>query len=210
MHIVITAGGTREYIDSVRFISNASSGRMGYALARAAISAGHKTTLITAAKGLREPSGAKMIRAETAGQMFDEVKRVFSDCDCLVMAAAVSDYTPTRTIKSKLKKSDENITLELKPTVDIARWAGMHKKPCQLVVGFALEDSELHRRAEQKMLDKKLDIIVANAPEAISAKHSQVDIKRLHGEWLRLGKCAKSKSAGKILEIVEQTLQARK
>ncbi len=210
MHIVITAGGTREYIDNVRFISNASSGRMGYALARAALSAGHKTTLITAAKGLREPAGAIIIRAETAGQMFDEVKKVFNDCHCLIMAAAVSDYTPTRTAKSKLKKSDETITLELKPTVDIARWAGMHKKTGQLVVGFALEDSELHRRAEQKMRDKKLDIIVANTPQAINAKHSRVDIKRLQGEWVRLGNCAKSKSAKKILEIVEKTLQARK
>ena len=105
MHILITAGGTREYIDPVRFISNASSGRMGYALGRASIRAGHTVTLITAPTALRAPAKAKVINVETSGEMFQEVKKHFTKCDCLIMAAAVSDYAPVRTSKRKLKKS---------------------------------------------------------------------------------------------------------
>ena len=104
MHFLITAGGTREYIDPVRFISNASSGRMGYALARAALKAGHKVTLITAPTALKPPAGARVVRVQTAAEMFRAVKEHFPACDCLIMAAAVSDYTPARPSKTKLKK----------------------------------------------------------------------------------------------------------
>src|SRR4030067_1049023 len=105
MHFLITAGGTREYIDPVRFISNASSGKMGYALARAALKAGHKVTLVTAPTALREPSGAVVVTVETAGDMFEAVKEYFARCDCLIMAAAVADYTPARPAKVKIKKT---------------------------------------------------------------------------------------------------------
>ncbi|GAI09660.1 unnamed protein product, partial [marine sediment metagenome] len=105
MHILITAGGTREYLDPVRFISNASSGRMGYALARAALRAGHKVTLVTAPTAQRPPSQAKVIEVETAAQMFKAVKKHFEKCDCLIMAAAVADYTPASPAKTKIKKT---------------------------------------------------------------------------------------------------------
>jgi len=104
MRILITAGGTREYIDPVRFISNASSGRMGYALARAALKAGHTVTLVAAPTSQKPPSEAKLVNVETAAQMFDAVKKHFSRCDCLIMAAAVADYTPARPAKTKIKK----------------------------------------------------------------------------------------------------------
>ncbi len=90
MHILITAGGTREYIDPVRFISNASTGRMGYSLVRAAIRAGHTVTLITAPTALKAPDTAKVVRVETSAEMFRAVKAHFDKCDCLIMAAAVS------------------------------------------------------------------------------------------------------------------------
>ena len=104
MRILITAGGTREYIDPVRFITNASSGRMGYALVHAGLNAGHKVTLITTLTGERHPSGAKIIKVETAAQMFEVLKKHFDKCDCLIMAAAVADYTPVRMKKTKIKK----------------------------------------------------------------------------------------------------------
>src|SRR3990172_3046211 len=127
MQFLITAGGTREYIDPVRFISNASSGRMGYALARAAHKAGHKVTLITAPTALREPRGVKVIKVETAAEMLEAVKKQFKKCNCLIMAAAVADYAPTRPAKSKLKKAGKPLTLKLRPTADILKWAGAHK-----------------------------------------------------------------------------------
>ena len=108
MRILITAGGTREYIDPVRFISNASSGRMGYALARAALKAGHKVTLITAPSSLRVPEGVRAVRVETAAELFEAVKKNFDKCDCLIMTAAVTDYTPCRKLKEKIKTSHES------------------------------------------------------------------------------------------------------
>ena len=112
MRILITAGGTREYIDPVRFISNASSGRMGYALARAALNAGHDVTLITALTALKPPFGPTWSPC-TAAEMFQAVKEHFPRCDCLIMAAAVSDYTPARPAKTKLKKRPGRLILEL-------------------------------------------------------------------------------------------------
>src|SRR5512142_2610692 len=94
MRFLITAGGTREYIDPVRFISNASSGKMGYALACAALKAGHDVTLITAPTALKPPAGAEIVRVESAAEMFAAVKEHFQRCDCLIMVAAVADYTP--------------------------------------------------------------------------------------------------------------------
>jgi phosphopantothenoylcysteine decarboxylase/phosphopantothenate--cysteine ligase len=144
---LITAGGTRERIDPVRFISNASSGKMGYCLARSAVLAGYDVILITAPTNLDAPKGAKVIEIESARDMFDSVKGKFGGCDCLIMAAAVSDYTPAKPARKKIKKSPGSITLKLKPTQDILKWAGAHKKQNQIVVGFALEDRDIKSRA---------------------------------------------------------------
>ncbi len=203
MNFLITAGGTREYIDPVRFISNASSGRMGYALARAALAAGHEVTLITAPTAQEPPRGAKVVKAETAAQMFEAVKKHFSRCDCLIMAAAVADYTPVRPAPTKLKKTSGNLTIKLKPTRDILKWAGEHKST-QIVVGFALEDRALRARAEKKLHAKNLDMIVANCPAAIGADKSSVQIKTPNAAWVRIENAAKSTTARKIIRLVER------
>ncbi|MDT8300349.1 MAG: phosphopantothenoylcysteine decarboxylase [Sedimentisphaerales bacterium] len=203
MRILITAGGTREYIDPVRFISNASSGRMGYALVRAALKAGHKVTLITAPTAQRLPSGAKIVEVETAAQMFEVVKKSFTICDCLIMAAAVSDYTPVQTAKTKIKKSDESLILKLKPTADILKWAGKNKRKNQIVVGFALEDRNLRQNAEIKLKEKNLDMIIANTSAAIGAGKSTVQIKTPESQWLKLPKATKNTLASKIIREVE-------
>ncbi len=202
MHILITAGGTREYLDPVRFISNASSGRMGYALARAAIRAGHTVTLITAPTALGTPPKAKVVNVETSKEMFQAVKTHFAECDCLIMAAAVSDYAPVRTSKRKLKKSDADLTINLKPTRDILAWAGKNKKG-QIVVGFALEDRAVRRRAENKLKEKRLDMIVANTPSAIGANESTVQIKTADGHWREIAMSTKNRIAGTIIRRVE-------
>jgi len=207
MHFLITAGGTREYIDPVRFISNASSGKMGYALARAAIRAGHKVTLITASTALREPRGVKVIKVETAAEMFEAVKKHFAKCNCLIMAAAVADYTPARPTKTKLKKTADSLTLKLKPTADILKWAGKYKTKNQIIVGFALEDKALRTRAEKKMKEKNLDMIIANTPAAIGAEESTVLIKTRQGAWEEIAEATKSIIAAGVIGEAENLLR---
>ena len=204
MRILITAGGTREYLDPVRFISNASSGRMGYALARAALKAGHEVTLITAPTALQPPAGAKVIHVESAAEMFKAVKEHFARRDCLIMAAAVSDYTPVRPSRTKLKKQATRLTLELKPTPDILKWAGQHKAKGQILVGFALEDQDLRANAERKMREKHLDLIVANSPSAIGARISTLHVKAIGSDWVEIRDARKETNAARILRMVER------
>jgi phosphopantothenoylcysteine decarboxylase / phosphopantothenate---cysteine ligase len=206
MHIVITAGGTREYIDPVRFISNAGSGRMGFALAGAAIKAGHRVTLIAAPTALKAPRGATVVNVVTSDDMFKAVKDAFATCDCLIMTAAVSDYKPATVSKTKIKKQQAELSLKLKPTTDILKWAGRHKRPGQILVGFALEDTNLLENAAGKLKRKKLDMIVANAPAAIAAEKSTVHIKTKCSDWMQFSNLKKSLSAKIILGCIEQLL----
>ncbi|OQA03567.1 MAG: Coenzyme A biosynthesis bifunctional protein CoaBC [Planctomycetes bacterium ADurb.Bin401] len=229
LHFLITAGGTREYIDPVRFITNASSGIMGCALANAALKAGHRVTLISTLENAEtlfnskygthyfvgkfisvigrdetySPSSRdfKNIFVESAEDMFKAVKANFKKCDCLIMAAAVSDYTPAKKSKIKIKKSKESIILKLKPTTDILKWAGEHKRH-QFVVGFALEDRNLRKNAEKKMQSKNLDMIIANSPSAIGSEKSTVQIKRKNSDWRILPKADKSFLAKRIINLL--------
>ena len=201
LHFLITAGGTREYIDPVRFITNASSGKMGFALASAAAKIGHKVTLITTIKNLKfKIENLKLYEVESAEEMFKAVKKHFPKCDCLIMAAAVSDYTPAKKSKIKIKKSKSNLIIKLKPTQDILKWAGEHKKN-QIVVGFALEDRNLQKNAEKKLKEKNLDMIIANEPSAIGAEKSILQIKRKNGDWRILPKADKSFLAKRIINL---------
>lgn len=207
LHFLITAGGTREYIDPVRFISNASSGKMGYELARSALLAGHKATLITAPTNLNTPKGAGIVKVESAHDMFKAVKDKVSGCDCLIMTAAVSDYTPAKPARHKMKKSSGVITLRLKPTQDILKWAGNHKKQNQVVVGFALEDRDIKAGAERKLREKNLDIIVANTPAAIGSERSEVWIKKAGEKWQGFPETSKKQVARKLIRLIEQSMQ---
>jgi phosphopantothenoylcysteine decarboxylase/phosphopantothenate--cysteine ligase len=229
MHFLITAGGTRETIDPVRFISNASSGRMGYTLARAALGNRHKVTLITAPTHLRPPRGATVINVITAKEMFLHIKEHFPACECLIMCAAVSDYTVTRPSRTKIKKSDQHLTIELKPTTDILRWAGRHRRrPVlsevegktarpernrreagkQVIVGFALEDRDIKARAEEKLRDKNLDMIIANTPDAISADRSALAIKTPGRAWIDLPLTNKRTQARRIIRHIETLFES--
>jgi len=202
MHFLITAGGTREYIDPVRFISNASSGRMGYALAHAADKAGHKVTLISASD-LQPPIGVEFVGVDSAEEMFAAVKKHFAKCDCLIMAAAVADYTPVRVAKTKIQKENKPLIIKLKPTTDILKWAGKYKKKNQIVVGFALEDKSIKDRAEKKLREKNLDMIIANSPAAIGAEKAKVQIKMPQTKWLRPPQTGKARVARKIITLIE-------
>ncbi len=203
MHLLITAGGTREYIDPVRFITNASSGKMGYALAGAAQKAGHKVTLISASD-LQPPVGVEFVGVDSAAEMFGEVKKHFPRCDCLIMAAAVADYTPAKQAKSKLKKTNKSFTIKLKPTTDILKWAGKHKKKNQIVVGFALEDTNIRALAEKKLKEKNLDIIIANTPAAIGSDKSTVQIKTPDSAWIKIENATKITTAKRIIRLIQK------
>lgn len=203
MHLLITAGGTREYIDPVRFITNASSGKMGYALAGAAQKAGHKVTLISASD-LQPPIGVDFVGVDSAAEMFKAVKIYFPRCDCLIMAAAVADYTPVKQAKSKIKKTNKPLTIKLKPTTDILQWAGKHKKKNQVVVGFALEDKAILTRAGKKLKEKNLDMIIANTPDAIGSDKSSVQIRANGGKWLKIPQADKTTIARRIIATIEK------
>jgi phosphopantothenoylcysteine decarboxylase/phosphopantothenate--cysteine ligase len=216
MRILITAGATREYIDPVRFISNASSGKMGRALAIAALKAGHKVTLITTvekSKIKNQKSKLRIVTVETAGEMFEAVKKYFQRCDCLIMAAAVADYTPAHPAKTKIKKTNKPLTIKLKPTIDILKWAGTQKnakfRRRRVVVGFALEDKNLRQNAERKMQEKNLDMIIANTPAAIGVDKTNVQIKTTQKRWLKLPYTAKTTLAKKIIALAEKITKER-
>jgi phosphopantothenoylcysteine synthetase/decarboxylase len=208
IHFLITAGGTREYIDPVRFVSNASSGKMGYALAEAAKAAGHDVTLISASD-IQPPVGVEFIGVDSAADMLGAVKKFFGECDCLIMAAAVSDYTPVRPRKTKIKKSASALAIKLKPTTDILAWAAKHKKKSQYIVGFALEDKNLRANAEKKLKAKNLDMIIANSPESIAADESTVQVKTAGGKWLKMPCASKKAVARKVIGIICKSASSR-
>ena len=208
IHFLITAGGTREYIDPVRFVSNASSGKMGYALAEAAKAAGHDVTLISASD-IQPPVGVEFIGVDSAADMLGAVKKFFGECDCLIMAAAVSDYTPVRPRKTKIKKSASALAIKLKPTTDILAWAAKHKKKSQYIVGFALEDKNLRANAEKKLKAKNLDMIIANSPESIADDESTVQVKTAGGKWLKMPCASKKAVARKVIGIICKSASSR-
>jgi phosphopantothenoylcysteine decarboxylase / phosphopantothenate---cysteine ligase len=160
-HVVVTAGGTREPIDTVRVIANRSSGKQGYALATEAIARGARVTLVTTVD-LPVPSGATIVPVETAAQMQEAVESLAADADVLVMAAAVADFRPKVVADRKIKKDEGAPEIILEPTPDILAALGAKKRSGQVLVGFAAETDDLIENAEKKLRRKNLDLIVAN------------------------------------------------
>ncbi len=161
--VLVTAGPTREAIDPVRFISNHSTGKMGYAIARVASRRGAEVTLISGPTNLDKPLGVRVIDVTSAGEMYDAVVANYKDADIIVKSAAVADYTPTTVADQKIKKSDDDMSIELKRTTDILAWLGANKKPNQKVCGFAMETENLLENATAKLAKKNADMIVANS-----------------------------------------------
>lgn len=160
--LLVTAGPTREPLDAVRFLSNRSSGRMGYALAEAAARRGAEVALVSGPTALPTPHGCEMAAVETAEEMRAETLRRFPECGVLVAAAAVADYAPEARAQGKLKKGARSLRLSLRPTPDILAECGKLKKKGQFLVGFAAETEDLLANARKKLAAKNLDIIVAN------------------------------------------------
>ncbi len=163
MKFLITAGPTRESIDPVRFLTNRSSGKMGYAIANAAIEQGHKVVLISGIVSLPPLENARMLFIESAEDMYQAVSAEYKSADIVIMSAAVADFTPVKYYSHKFKKSGhDNLILELKKTVDILGFLGQNKKDGQLLVGFAAESENIIANAREKLKRKNLDWIIAN------------------------------------------------
>lgn len=160
--VLITAGPTREAIDPVRYITNHSTGKMGYALARCAMLRGAKVTLITGPTNLEKPMFVDCIEVTTAKEMFEAVKEHYSEADYIIKSAAVADYRPSQVAQDKIKKQEGEASISLERTDDILSYLGSHKKPGQVICGFSMETKDLIENSKAKLKKKNVDMIVAN------------------------------------------------
>ena len=162
-HVVITAGATQEEIDPVRYITNHSTGKMGYALAKEARNAGARVTLISGKTNLPKPYGVDVVSVTSAADMAKSVIDNFEKADVLIMSAAVADYTPIEKAEQKIKKTDGNLSIALKRTQDILLTIGQKKREDQIVIGFAMETENLLENAAKKLQEKNANYIIANS-----------------------------------------------
>jgi len=181
MRVLVTAGPTREYLDDVRYLSNASSGRMGYAIAQAAAELGWDVVLVSGPVDLPPPPGCHLVSVVTTSDMREACLQEFPECDGVIAAAAVCDYKPRERISGKLSKTGGPITLEMIETDDVLAELGRLKSR-QWIVGFALEAQNPRENALQKLRRKNCDWIVLNAPTAIGADANDVELLDRRGE----------------------------
>lgn len=160
--VLVTAGPTREAIDPVRFISNHSTGKMGYAIARCAMERGAQVTLITGETSIPKPPFVKVISVISAADMFEAVKENMEEADFIIKSAAVADYTPAVVADEKIKKKDGDMSIPLTRTTDILKYVGQNRKAGQVICGFAMETKDLIENATKKLNSKNVDMIVAN------------------------------------------------
>jgi phosphopantothenoylcysteine decarboxylase/phosphopantothenate--cysteine ligase len=206
-HVVVTAGGTREYLDPVRFLGNRSSGKQGYAFARTAVARGAQVTLIAANVTLPTPAGVDLVRVETTGELHDAVLAGAGTADAVVMAAAPADFRPASYAEHKIKKSPDGAapTLELATTPDVAAAVGERKRPGQVLVAFAAETRDLLANARGKLARKRADLIVANevgADLAFGADVNAATVLADDGTVTELGELPKDELADRVWDLV--------
>jgi len=206
MKVLITAGPTREKIDAVRFLTNRSTGKMGYALAEAARDAGHEVTLVSGPVTLPVPPGIALVPVESAADMAEAVKERAPQMELIVMCAAVADYRPKRVVAGKMKKSEGDLVLELERTEDILKSLGAVKPEGQILVGFAAETDDLLANAQGKLERKNLDWICANdvgrSDIGFGSDENSVTLIGRDGRRYGIGPDTKRAVADAILEIV--------
>ena len=200
--VLVTAGATREALDPVRYLSNASSGLMGYELARAARRRGAEVILISGPSSLPKPPGVTFVNVESAIEMHEEAMTHFPQSTVVVMAAAVSDYKPVKRRPSKVKKDEATLTVDFERTVDILKEMGRGKDGGRTLVGFSLETEDLVKNATGKLRDKNLDMVVANGPAGLSSDTNEVTIIDSHGGTEKLPPLPKQEVAEKVLDAV--------
>lgn len=210
MRVLVTAGPTREYLDAVRFITNASSGRMGYAVAAAAVAAGCEVTLLTGPVALPPPAGCEVVRFVSVDELKGSLGECFPACDALVMAAAVGDFSPERRVEGKIPRSGGPVTVRLLPTEDVLAGVAAGKRPGQVVVAFAVEAPPRERaaaKARAEMSAKGADFVVVNTPAAMGAADSDACILSPDGGPLPWGERSKQELAEQIVAILPRKEQ---
>ncbi len=203
MKVLISAGPTREYIDSVRFISNPSTGKMGYLIAEECIKKGYSVTLVSGPTHLKPPAEVKFIGTETAEDMKKSILKNFKNADVLIMCAAVSDWRPVRRYAGKIKRK-KTWSLNLMPNPDILKEVNKIKRHNQIVIGFALETSDILKNAVKKLKEKNLDLIVADTPEFFgdADKTSRVYFIYRDSSTEEFKEITKSRLARKVVTIL--------
>ncbi len=208
--ILVTAGRTREPLDPIRYLSNRSSGKMGYAIAEAAQKRGAKVSLISGPTNLPVPAEVSFIQVEKAKEMYSAVRSRFGKADVLIMAAAVSDFVPSIVSPDKIKNKDEEILLKLKPSVDILKEMGKRKRK-KILVGFSLETEDEIGNSKRKLVEKNLDLIVVNNPNVPGAGFevdtNQVILIDKRGKTEKLPLLSKKEVAEKVLDKVSVLLK---
>ncbi|HPF40529.1 MAG TPA: phosphopantothenoylcysteine decarboxylase [Phycisphaerae bacterium] len=208
LHILITAGPTREYIDAIRFISNPSSGRMGYAIATAAAARGHRVTLVSGPVALPAPQGVETLLVETGREMATAAGRAFRDADAAIFTAAVCDYRPVRRERHKLPKNPDGVTIEMTTTEDIAASLG-RRKGRRVTLAFALEDRNGRQKAERKRIVKHADAILLNGPANLNADRATFEFLDAEGRWHAWPSGTKQRIAERIIRTVEKMCASR-
>ncbi len=204
-HILITSGPTREYLDPVRYLTNASSGRMGAALAQAALERGHQVTLVSGPVQITYPPQAQVVRVVTTEEMLQACQELFPRCDGLIGAAAPCDYRTRRVSPEKIQKTGQPLLLELVETPDVVATLGQQKGD-RWMVGFALETDDQRFRALTKMEQKSCDLMVLNGPEAMQADTNSVEVLDPGGRTLARLQGTKLHVARGLLRIIQQRL----
>ena len=204
---LISAGPTREYFDPVRFLSNPSSGKMGYAMVEAAINRGWQVDLVSGPVCLTSPEGAVVHPVITGDEMLREIDSLFDQCHILIMAAAVMDYRPRSFSQQKLKKSGDSSSVELDPVVDILKTVASRKSN-QIVVAFAAETENLEANAKKKLREKNADFIIANhvgqAGTGFESDTTEVTLLSAHGEINHFGPDSKKVISEILIERLAQ------
>lgn len=206
MNLLVSAGPTREYFDSVRFISNPSSGKMGYAIAREAAKRGHRVVLVSGPVSIDPPAGVEVVKVTTAAEMAKACKRAFKAADAAVMTAAVCDYRPVERLAYKRPKRKTAFRLLLEPTEDIAAALG-RRKGRRLLVGFAMEDHDPRPHAERKLQEKNCDLIVLNGPENVGRNEASVEFFSPAEGWIGPFRGTKAQIARRLVRTIEQMLE---
>ncbi len=207
-HILITSGPTREYLDPVRYLTNASSGRMGAALALAAVEKGHQVTVVSGPVSISYPPQVQLVPVVTTEEMLRACQEVFPQCDGLIGAAAPCDYRTRRVSPGKIQKTGQPLLLELIETPDVVATLGRQKKH-QWMVGFALETDDQRFRALTKMEQKSCDLMVLNGPEAMQAETNSVEVLDRSGHTVARLQGTKLQVARGLLQIIQQRLLCR-
>jgi phosphopantothenoylcysteine decarboxylase/phosphopantothenate--cysteine ligase len=208
VRFLITAGPTREPIDPVRYISNRSSGKMGYAIAEAALEAGHDVILISGPVHLEPPRNVKFISVSTSDEMFNAVHQHADDADVCILCAAVADYKPAQVSPLKIKKRDDGLSLELVATRDSLKSLGHQRDRKFLLVGFAAETDHIEENAARKLRQKNCDIIVANdARIGMDSDENELVILFRDGEIKSFSRAAKRILAHELVKIFSNSQQ---